>query len=109
MLRPGGRLAISDVVASADIPETMMEQAALLTGCIAGADHVDNIGAQLKEVGFENINIEIRPESKQLLQQWFPDSGAEQYVASANIEARKPKRAQLILPEGEKRCNLFTF
>jgi C_GCAxxG_C_C family probable redox protein len=44
----------------------------------------------------------LRPESKQFLQHWFPDSGAEHYVASANIEARKPKPASLLLPEGEK-------
>jgi len=102
VLRPGGRLAISDVVASAEIPEAMKEQTALLTGCIAGADHVDSIKTQLEKIGFEKISIEIRPESKRLLQQWFPDSGAEHYVASANIEARKPKRAQLIFPEGEE-------
>jgi C_GCAxxG_C_C family probable redox protein len=101
VLRPGGRLAISDVVATAKIPESMKEQAALLTGCVAGADHVDNIEAQLKEVGFETVCIEIRPESKQFLQQWFPESGAEHYVASASIEARKPKIVSLILPEGE--------
>jgi ubiquinone/menaquinone biosynthesis C-methylase UbiE len=102
VLRPGGRLAISDVVATAEIPESMKDQAALLTGCVSGADHVDNIDAQLREVGFENIRIEIRPKSKQFLQQWFPDSDAEHYVASATIEARKPMRASLILPQGEE-------
>ena len=102
VLRPGGRLAISDVVATAEITESMREQAALLTGCIAGADHVDNIEAQLKAVGFENVSIVLRPESKQFLQQWFPDSGAEDYVASANIEARKPKPVSLVLPEGDR-------
>ncbi len=101
VLRPGGRLAISDVVATAEMPAPMKEQAALLTACVAGADHVDNIESQLKEIGFENIKIDIKPESKQILRDWFPDSGAEHYVASANIEARKPKRASLILPEGD--------
>jgi C_GCAxxG_C_C family probable redox protein len=101
VLRPGGRLAISDVVATTELPESMKEQAALLTGCVAGADHVDDIEAQLRKVGFENISIEINPNSKQFLQHWFPDSGVEHYVASATIEARKPKHASLILPEGE--------
>jgi arsenite methyltransferase len=101
-LRPGGRLAISDVVATAEIPDTIKEQTALMTGCMAGADHVDNIKAQLIEVGFQNVHIEIRPKSGQFLQHWFPDSGVERYVASADIEARKPKHASLILPEGEK-------
>jgi arsenite methyltransferase len=102
VLRPGGRLAISDVVAIAEIPEPMKEQAALLTGCVAGAGQVDEIEEQLIEVGFEEVNIEIRPKSKQFLQHWFPESGVDSYVASANIEARKPKHASLILPKGEK-------
>ena len=102
VLRPGGRLAISDVVATAEIPEPMKKQAALLTGCVAGAESVENIEAQLRKVGFENISISIKPESKQFFQHWFPDSGAEHYVASANIQARKPKHAPLILPEGER-------
>jgi len=92
VLRPGGRLAISDVVAISEIPEPMKEQAALLTGCVAGAEQVGNIEAQLREVGFENISIKIRPESKQIFQHWFPDSGAQNYVASAIIESRKPKQ-----------------
>ena len=54
------------------------------------------------EVGFENVHIEIGPKSRQLLQHWFPESGVERYVASADIEARKPKHASLILPKGEK-------
>lgn len=50
------------MVANVDIPEPMKEQAALLTGCVSGADHVDNIEADLREFGFENVKIEIRPE-----------------------------------------------
>ncbi len=102
VLRPGGRLAISDVVATAALPAAMKQQAALLTGCVAGADRVETMEAQLREVGFEKVHIVIRPESKQFLQHWFPDSGAEHYVASANIEARKPKRVPLSLPEGDQ-------
>ena len=102
VLRPGGRLAISDVVATAEIPEAMRQQAALLTGCVAGAERVDTIEAQLREVGFENISIAVKPESKQFLRHWFPDSGAEHYVAAATIEARKPKRMPLSLPEGDQ-------
>ena len=60
---------------------------------------VDNIEAQLIEVGFENVNIEIRPKSKEFLRHWFPESGVERLVASADIEARKPKHASQIRPK----------
>jgi SAM-dependent methyltransferase len=89
-LKPGGRLAISDVVATAKMPDQLREQAALLTGCIAGAEHIDRVRDLLGEVGFEKIRIEIKAHSKELIRQWFPGSGAENFVASADIEAVKP-------------------
>jgi hypothetical protein len=43
----------------------------------------------LDEVGFGNVNIEIKPQNRQLVRSWFPESGAEDYVASADIAACK--------------------
>jgi arsenite methyltransferase len=90
VLKPGGRLVISDVVATAEMPDHMRQQAALLTGCIAGAEHIDKIRDLLEEVGFMEVKIEIKARSKELVSGWFPGSGAENYVASADIEALKP-------------------
>jgi ubiquinone/menaquinone biosynthesis C-methylase UbiE len=90
VLKPGGRLVISDVVAIAEMPDRLREQAALLTGCIAGAEHIDRIRDLLDAVGFQNVKIELKPYSKELVSGWFPGSGAENYVASADIEAVKP-------------------
>ena len=89
VLKPGGRLVISDVVATAEMPDHMRQQAALLTGCIAGAEHIDKIRDLLGEVGFMEVKIEIKARSKELVSGWFPGSGAENYVASADIEAVK--------------------
>jgi ubiquinone/menaquinone biosynthesis C-methylase UbiE len=90
VLKPGGRLAISDVVATCEIPEQLQEQAELMTGCISGAVHIDRIRNLLVETGFKDVSIEIKPYSKELVSEWFPGSGAENYVASADIEAIKP-------------------
>ncbi len=90
VLKPGGRLFISDVVATKEMPEELREQAALLTGCIAGAEHIDRVRSLLGEVGFVDVTIEIKPRSKELVGGWFPGSGAEDYVASADIQALKP-------------------
>ena len=92
VLKPGGRLVISDVVATAEMPDQMREQAALLTGCIAGAEHIGKIRGLLKEVGFKEVKSELKARSEELVSGWFPGSGAEDYVASANIEALKPSQ-----------------
>jgi SAM-dependent methyltransferase len=89
VLKPGGRLVISDVVATAEMPDQLREQAALLTGCVAGAEHIDRIRDLLDKVGFHDVKIELKSYSKELVSGWFPGSGAENYVASADIEAGK--------------------
>jgi len=90
VLKPGGRLFISDVVATREMPEEMHEQAALLTGCIAGAEHIDRLRSLLDEVGFVDVKIEVKSQSREMISGWFPGSGAEDYVASADIVAVKP-------------------
>lgn len=91
VLRPGGRLAISDVVATAEMPDHLREQAALLTGCIAGAEPIERLERILADIGFADIRIRVKPHSRSLIAGWFPGSGAENYVASADIEAIKPR------------------
>lgn len=90
VLKPGGRLAISDVVALAEIPEGIATQLAALAGCISGAARVDVVEELLREAGFESVRVEVKPESREFIAEWIPGSGAEEVVASANIEAIKP-------------------
>jgi len=90
VLKPGGRLAISDVVAIAPIPTALKEQAAALSGCVSGATEVETIEALLSDAGFTDIQVQVRPESREFIKDWFPGSGVEQCVASASITATKP-------------------
>lgn len=90
VLRPGGRLAISDVVAIAELPAELREQAIALSGCVAGAATIQDVESMLTLAGFEDIRVVVRPESRELIRDWFPGSSAEDYVASATIEATKP-------------------
>ncbi len=90
-LKPGGRLAISDVVATAELPEKLKNDMALFTGCMAGASSITDVESMLIEAGFEDIVIKPKDESKKFIQKWIPNSKIEDYVISATIEAIKPK------------------
>jgi SAM-dependent methyltransferase len=91
VLKPGGRLAISDVVATAEMPEDIRNDMAFHTGCIAGASPIEELESILSRTGFENIAIKPREESRAVIRDWFPGSKVEDHVVSATIEAVKPQ------------------
>jgi ubiquinone/menaquinone biosynthesis C-methylase UbiE len=90
VLKPGGRLAISDVVKTATLPEALEKDVAALTGCVSGASPVDGLRELLLSIGFERVKIDVKEASREYIRDWLPGSGVENYVASANIEAVKP-------------------
>jgi len=96
VLKPGGRVAISDVVATGEMPAELAESVEALTGCVSGAAKVDALRALLVEAGFENVSIRVRPESRSIIGQCMP--GAEDYVASATLEGKKPGGANCCAP-----------
>lgn len=89
VLKPGGRLAISDVVATAELPEALKNDMASHTGCISGASSIQALEAMLQRTGFENIRIKPKAESRTFIRDWMPGSKIEDYVVSATIEAVK--------------------
>jgi len=91
VLRPGGRLAVSDVVAIDDIPEEMKGDMALLSGCVSGAAKVDDVKKALADAGFTDIAVEPKSHiSKEFINDWAPGMGIEKLVASANITGVRP-------------------
>jgi len=58
VLKPGGRIAIADIVTRGALPQPIKESMALWTGCIAGALSIDDYSAKLRAAGFEGIEIE---------------------------------------------------
>ena len=87
VLAPGGRLAISDIVAIGDMPAALANDPAAYTGCVAGAAPVADIERMLTAAGFSEVRITLRGDSAGLVQAWSP--GAEHVVASALIEGVK--------------------
>jgi ubiquinone/menaquinone biosynthesis C-methylase UbiE len=92
VLKPGGRVAVSDVVNTAPLTPDLQTDVSLLCGCVAGAATVEKIEGYLAEAGFADVRIALTPESRDLVASWAPGRGIEDYVASAVVEARKPAR-----------------
>ncbi|MBZ2174366.1 arsenite methyltransferase [Schnuerera sp. xch1] len=89
VLRIGGRLSISDIVATAEIPEEIKEDIAMMTGCIAGAEYVENIRAMMNRAGFKDIKLIPKDTGKEIVKSWAPDRNVEDFVSSYIIEAIK--------------------
>jgi arsenite methyltransferase len=77
VLRPGGRFAVSDVIADAGMDEATRADMAAWTGCIAGALTEDEFRAALTGAGL--VDVEIRPTHR-----------VHEHAASAIVRARKP-------------------
>lgn len=89
VLKNGGRLSISDVLATADLPENIKSDLSMMAGCIAGAEYVENIRNILQEAGFIDIKLTPKDNSKEIISSWVPDRNVEEYVSSFMIEATK--------------------
>ena len=91
VLKPGGRLAVSDVVATAPLPAEVKQNQQLHCYCVAGAALIGDIEAMLQAAGFTHVRITPKEASREFIREWAPGSKAEDYVVSANIEAIKPR------------------
>ncbi len=91
VLKAGGRLAIADVLAVRPLPQAMKREVAARPGCIGGAADVAAVEALLGKVGFERVRVTLGEDSHVFIRDWIPGSGLEEYVASASIEATKPR------------------
>jgi SAM-dependent methyltransferase len=90
VLKHGGRLAVSDVVATAPFPDDVQQDLALRAGCVAGASLLDDLEGMLRDAGFVDIRIQPKDESRTFIREWVPGTNIADYLISAAIEARKP-------------------
>lgn len=94
VLKEGGRLAISDMVAYKPLPQEMLNNKELYCNCISGAITISELKNILAKSGFTDIVIEPQENSRMFIKDWVPGSDAENYVVSAKIKAFKPRIEQ---------------
>ena len=89
ILKPGGRVAVSDVVAIRPIPAAVRRDLDKHSGCVSGAATVRAVRRMLHSAGLRGIRVAVKEESAEFIKDWFPGNEVERYVRSALIEARK--------------------
>ncbi|KAE8155566.1 UbiE/COQ5 family methyltransferase [Aspergillus tamarii] len=57
LLKPGGRVAISDILARKPLPDNITKNMALFVGCVAGASQIEEYEEYLKQAGFQGVFI----------------------------------------------------
>jgi arsenite methyltransferase len=103
VLKPGGRFAVSDVVARGDVPKQVRDSMMLWVGCIAGAMDEDEYLAKIKKAGFADASMEpTRVYDVEDARQFLTEAGidvnaiapqAAGKFLSAFVRASKPKAA----------------
>jgi SAM-dependent methyltransferase len=101
VLKPGGKISVSDLALLKPLPANIQEMAAALVGCVAGAALVEETRAMLEKTGFKSIVLTPKPDYVRNMQDWNDPlyrqiaealpKGEEMadYVVSLSIEARK--------------------
>jgi SAM-dependent methyltransferase len=102
VLKPGGRLAIADIIALQPLPSVIRDNLALVSGCVGGAAEIETQEKMLRDAGFDGVTIEPDPRSREVLEDWFPDHDLADYIASATITARKPPSAGSATIQGDQ-------
>ncbi|KAI0469805.1 ubiE/COQ5 methyltransferase [Xylariaceae sp. FL0804] len=106
LLRPGGRLAVSDILARRPLPPALREDMALYVGCVAGASQVQGYDEYLRKAGFRDVLI---TDTKSNLNTYLEAAGGENGDAAPNCcvpapsSCCTPKSAKDGLPEIQKK------
>lgn len=89
VLKPGGRIAMTDIVALRDMPDEIRRDILLHAECVAGAERVEELERMLRDAGFHGVSIRASDKSGMILEDLFPGLALKGLIASAVIEAVK--------------------
>ena len=85
-LRPGGRVAVLDIVTNGPLPEALQKDMEAWGACVAGALDVSEYTTGLSEAGFTDVKVQPKGDANDLIEA----AGLKGKIFSATITARKP-------------------
>jgi AhpD family alkylhydroperoxidase len=122
VLKPGGRVAVSDLALLKPLPPSVAQMVEALVGCVAGAVLVSETERMAKEAGLVNINLKGKsgvvdnmaewkdPLYQKILAHLPPDSKLGDYITSLEITAGKAvQTATDFCPNAEPKRTLEVF
>ena len=102
VLRPGGRIAVSDMALVKPLPPEVLKMVEALVGCVAGAALVADTENFARAAGLDNVAVRVKPEYvsamvsfedplyRKIVAALPAGASPDDYVASVEITARKP-------------------
>ncbi|MDD5141466.1 MAG: arsenite methyltransferase [Verrucomicrobiales bacterium] len=105
VLKPGGRVAVSDMALVKPLPPEVMKMVEALVGCVAGAALVSETGRMAREAGLTDIVLKVKsdyteamldfedPLYKKIIELLPAGAKTSDYITSLEVQALKPKEA----------------